>query len=106
MAQQGRVSAPLAEAFGPRVQSLPAQLPHATEACFDLLSVRLTPMTHGNGRRVAVTGLGVVTPIGNDLETVWSSLVEGVSGVGLITRFDASDYSARIAGEVRDFQAD
>jgi 3-oxoacyl-[acyl-carrier-protein] synthase II len=56
-----------------------------------------------NGRRVAVTGLGFVTPIGNDLETVWSNLVEGISGVGPITRFDASSYTTRIAGEVRDF---
>ena len=62
-------------------------------------------MSANNGRRVAVTGLGFVTPIGNDLETVWASLVEGVSGVGPITRFDASDYTTRIAGEVRNFDA-
>jgi 3-oxoacyl-[acyl-carrier-protein] synthase II len=61
-------------------------------------------MTHANGRRVAVTGLGFVTPIGNDLETVWSSLVEGVSGVGPITHFDTTGYSTRIAGEVKGFQ--
>jgi 3-oxoacyl-[acyl-carrier-protein] synthase II len=53
---------------------------------------------------VAVTGLGFVTPIGNDLETVWSSLVEGVSGVGPITHFDTATYSTKIAGEVRGFQ--
>lgn len=69
-----------------------------------LLSVRLSAMTQANGRRVAITGLGFVTPIGNDLETVWSSLVEGVSGVGPITHFDTSDYSTRIAGEVKDFE--
>ena len=62
-------------------------------------------MSQVNGRRVAVTGLGFVTPIGNDLETVWSSLVEGVSGVGPITHIDASGYSTRIAAEVRDFDA-
>ena len=62
-------------------------------------------MTHANGRRVAVTGLGCVTPIGNDLETVWSSLVEGVSGIGPITRFDSTDFSTRIAGEVKGFDA-
>src|SRR5215471_12630511 len=61
-------------------------------------------MTQANGRRVAVTGLGFVTPIGNDLETVWSNLVEGVSGVGPITHFDTSDYSTRIAAEVKGFE--
>ena len=61
-------------------------------------------MTQVNGRRVAVTGLGMVTPIGNDLETVWSSLVEGVSGVGPITRFDTADYPAKIAAEVSGFE--
>src|SRR5499427_5649222 len=61
-------------------------------------------MTQANGRRVAITGLGFVTPIGNDLETVWSSLVEGLSGVGPITHFDTSDYSTRIAAEVKDFE--
>jgi 3-oxoacyl-[acyl-carrier-protein] synthase II len=61
-------------------------------------------MSQGNGRRVAVTGLGFVTPIGSDLETVWSNLVEGVSGVGPITHFDASGYSTRIAAEVKDFE--
>jgi 3-oxoacyl-[acyl-carrier-protein] synthase II len=61
-------------------------------------------MTHGNGRRVVVTGLGFVTPIGSDLETVWSNLVEGVSGVGPITHFDSTGYSARIAAEVKDFE--
>src|SRR5262245_26352183 len=55
-------------------------------------------------RRVVVTGLGFVTPIGNDLETVWSNLVEGVSGVGPITHFDTTDYSTRIAAEVTDFK--
>jgi 3-oxoacyl-[acyl-carrier-protein] synthase II len=63
-------------------------------------------MTHANGRRVAVTGLGFVTPIGNDIEAVWSSLVEGVSGVGPITHFDTTEYSTRIAAEVKDFRPD
>ncbi len=63
-------------------------------------------MTQANGRRVAVTGLGFVTPIGNDVETVWSSLVEGVSGVGPITHFDTSDYSTKIAAEVKGFEPD
>src|SRR2546427_9029005 len=60
-------------------------------------------MNNANGHRVAVTGLGFVTPIGNDLETVWSSLVEGASGVGLISHFDASEYPTKIAAEVKDF---
>ena len=54
-------------------------------------------------RRVVVTGMGFVTPIGCDLETVWSNLVEGRSGVGPITRFDATSYPTRIAAEVKDF---
>jgi 3-oxoacyl-[acyl-carrier-protein] synthase II len=60
-------------------------------------------MSQANGRRVAITGIGFVTPIGSDLETVWSNMVEGVSGVGPITHFDASGYSTRIAAEVTDF---
>jgi 3-oxoacyl-[acyl-carrier-protein] synthase II len=60
-------------------------------------------MTASNGRRVAVTGLGFITPIGNDRETVWSNLVEGVSGVGPITYFDTTAYSTRIAAQVKDF---
>jgi 3-oxoacyl-[acyl-carrier-protein] synthase II len=60
-------------------------------------------MDNANGRRVAVTGLGFVTPIGNDLETVWSSMVEGASGVGLISHFDTAEYPTKIAAEVRDF---
>src|SRR5215831_13443116 len=57
----------------------------------------------GPGRRVVVTGIGVISPIGCDVDTVWSNLVEGVSGVGPITRFDAAGYPTRIAAEVRDF---
>jgi 3-oxoacyl-[acyl-carrier-protein] synthase II len=60
-------------------------------------------MSEASGRRVAVTGMGFVTPIGNDEETVWSSLAEGVSGVGPITRFDVSEYPTRIAAEVKGF---
>ena len=60
-------------------------------------------MSTSNGVRVAVTGMGFVTPIGHDTETVWSNLIEGVSGVGPITRFDTSQHSAKIAAEVKNF---
>ncbi len=60
-------------------------------------------MTNQNGRRVAVTGMGFITPIGNDPETVWSNLVEGVSGVAQITRFDTTSYTTTIAAEVKNF---
>lgn len=55
-------------------------------------------------RRVVVTGTGMMTPMGNSTETVWSKLKEGLSGVGEITLFDASNFPTRIAAEVRDFQ--
>jgi 3-oxoacyl-[acyl-carrier-protein] synthase II len=54
-------------------------------------------------RRVVITGLGAVTPIGNSAEEFWSGLVQGRSGIGPITRFDATAYPTRIAGEVRGF---
>jgi len=56
-----------------------------------------------NDRRVVITGLGAVTPIGNDVETFWSNLKNGVSGIRCIESFDVSSYDCRIAGEVRDF---
>ncbi|NIM01362.1 MAG: beta-ketoacyl-ACP synthase II [Acidobacteria bacterium] len=54
-------------------------------------------------RRVVITGIGLLTPLGLDRESSWQALLAGRSGIGPITRFDASDYSCRIAGEVRDF---
>jgi 3-oxoacyl-[acyl-carrier-protein] synthase II len=54
-------------------------------------------------RRVVVTGLGVVSPVGNDVPSAWSALLAGRSGIGPITRFDASGLNCRIAGEVRGF---
>ena len=56
-----------------------------------------------NDRRVVITGMGVVTPVGNDLETFWSNLKNGVSGIDTITAFDTSAYDCRIGGQVRDF---
>ncbi|HJD45185.1 MAG TPA: beta-ketoacyl-ACP synthase II [Candidatus Paenalcaligenes intestinipullorum] len=54
-------------------------------------------------RRVVITGLGIVSPVGNDIATAWDNIVNGRSGIGAITRFDASDLNAQIAGEVKDF---
>ncbi|MCL6516448.1 beta-ketoacyl-ACP synthase II [Alicyclobacillus sp.] len=54
-------------------------------------------------RRVVITGLGVVTPIGNDVPTFWHNLVEGRSGVSMIDRFDVTDYPTKFAAMVRDF---
>lgn len=57
-------------------------------------------------RRVVVTGLGVISPVGNDVPTAWGNLVAGKSGIGPITRFDAKDFRVRIAGEVRGFDVE
>ncbi len=54
-------------------------------------------------RRVVVTGIGAVTPLGNDARATWEGLVAGRSGIGRITRFDPSAYETQIAGEVKDF---
>jgi len=54
-------------------------------------------------RRVVITGLGIVSPVGNDVQTAWNQIVHGRSGIGRITRFDPADFNSHIAGEVRDF---
>ncbi|CAM4146495.1 beta-ketoacyl-ACP synthase II [Kerstersia similis] len=54
-------------------------------------------------RRVVITGLGIVSPVGNDIATAWDNIVNGRSGIGRITRFDPSGLTAQIAGEVKDF---
>ncbi len=56
-------------------------------------------------RRVVITGLGVVSPVGNGAHRAWDNLLKGASGVGAITRFDASQLSTRIAAEVKGFNA-
>jgi 3-oxoacyl-[acyl-carrier-protein] synthase II len=56
-----------------------------------------------NDRRVVITGIGVVTPVGNDLDSFWTSLKEGKSGIGRIASFDITNYDCQIAGEVRNF---
>jgi 3-oxoacyl-[acyl-carrier-protein] synthase II len=62
-------------------------------------------MMHARDRRVVVTGLGLITPLGTGLEKTWKALCAGQSGIRRITRFDPTDYPAQIAGEVNDFNA-
>ena len=56
-------------------------------------------------RRVVVTGLGAVTPIGNTVDEFWNSIKEGKVGIGEITKFDTTDYKVKIAAEVKGFVA-
>jgi len=60
-------------------------------------------MSNNSRRRVVVTGMGAVTPVGCTVEAMWDALVHGRSGVGPVTHFDASRHSSRIAAEVKDF---
>ena len=55
-------------------------------------------------RRVVITGLGIVSPVGNDVQTAWDNIVHGRSGIGRVTRFDASVLNSQIAGEVKGFE--
>ncbi len=54
-------------------------------------------------RRIVITGLGTVNPLGHDVESTWDALAKGVNGVGAVTRFDASTYPTKVAGEVKGF---
>lgn len=56
-------------------------------------------------RRVVVTGIGAITPIGNDVESFWDSVKQGVTGIGEITKFDTTDYKVKLAAEVKNFAA-
>ena len=56
-------------------------------------------------RRVVVTGLGAVTPIGNNVKDFWAGIRQGKVGIGPITKFDTTDYKVKIAAEVKDFNA-
>lgn len=58
---------------------------------------------NGSRRRVVVTGLGVVSPVGNNVATAWNNLLAGKSGITRISKFDPSQFSSQIAGEVKDF---
>ena len=57
-------------------------------------------------RRIVITGLGCVSPVGNDVATAWESVCNGRSGIGPLTAFDAERFSAQIAGEIRDLELD
>ncbi len=59
---------------------------------------------NGQLHRVVVTGIGVVSPVGNTLEETWNKLVNGVCGIAPITLFDTTDYKAKVAGEVKNFE--
>ena len=54
-------------------------------------------------REIAVTGLGLISPLGNDVDSFWNALLKGESGVGAVTDFDASALESRIAAEVKNF---
>lgn len=56
-------------------------------------------------RRVVITGLGIISPVGNDVDSAWDNIINGRSGIGRITRFDASAFNSQIAGEVKNFDA-
>lgn len=58
-----------------------------------------------NGRRVVVTGLGLLTPLGNDVESTWEGLKKGQSGVDTISHFDVSEFSTRIGGSIKNFDS-
>ena len=57
-------------------------------------------------RRVVITGMGAITPIGNDVASTWESAVNGKSGVGPLTRIDSNDYPAKVAAEIKDFDVE
>ena len=54
-------------------------------------------------RRIVFTGLGCISPLGNDTQTLWNNLIQGKSGVSLITQYDTSEHKCKIAAEVKDF---
>ncbi|MCL4809855.1 MAG: beta-ketoacyl-[acyl-carrier-protein] synthase II, partial [Thermoanaerobaculia bacterium] len=65
----------------------------------------MDPLDARGRRRVVVTGIGLVSPVGLTAKENWDALLAGRSGIGPITRFDAKDFACRIAGEVKGFDA-
>jgi len=57
-------------------------------------------------RRIVITGLGIISPVGSTIDTAWNDVVSGVSGIGPITRFDASAFPVRFGGAVKGFNCD
>ena len=60
-------------------------------------------MANTTNRRVVVTGMGTVNPLGKRVDEFWKNIREGKSGIGLLTKFDSTDYPVKIAGQIRDF---
>ena len=54
-------------------------------------------------RRVVVTGIGAISPVGNDAETGWKNIIEGKSGIGPLTRLNADEFPVKVAAEIKDF---
>ena len=59
-----------------------------------------------NKRRVVITGLGMITPVGNNVPDTWNNIINGVSGIASITHFDTTDFPVRFGGSIRDFNAE
>ncbi len=54
-------------------------------------------------RRVVVTGIGAISPVGNNVQTMWGNLIKGKSGIDFVTKVDKNEFPAKVAGEVKDF---
>ena len=57
-------------------------------------------------RRCVITGMGAITPVGNDIDSTWENIKRGVSGIGYITKFDTTDFKVKIAGEIKNLDYD
>ena len=57
-------------------------------------------------RRCVITGMGAITPVGNDIDSTWENIKKGVSGIGYITKFDTTDFKVKIAGEIKNLDYD
>src|SRR5207248_195338 len=68
-----------------------------------VLRFRITMQTP---RRVVITGLGALAPVGNSVPEIWRNLLAGKSGLNCITQFDATDFAIKVVGEVKDFSAE